>query len=250
MTRVLIIPAAGVGSRLGSAVPKPLAAVNGRPMLDHLADLHAAFVDRVIVVAHPSFAAAVEQWGHPRGNVTVTEQAVRTGMLDAILLAAGAVAACGATSIWITWADQIGVLPETLVRLAALAGEEPRPALVLPTAVRAQPYIHFERDATGRITALRQRREGDEMPAQGESDVGLFALTRETYDADLMEYARDVAAGGATGERNFLPFIPWLARRRTVVTFPCTNPLEAVGINTPAELDEVAAWLRSRSARA
>ena len=249
MTRVLIIPAAGPGSRLGAAVPKPLAAVNGRPMLDHLAGLYAPFVDRLVVVAHPSFAAAIERWGSRLGNVTVTEQAVPTGMLDAILLAAGAVAASGATAVWITWADQIGVLPETLARLAVLADGSPSPALVLPTAVRPQPYIHFDRDASDRIVRLRQRREGDDMPAEGESDMGLFALARETYDIDLVEYARTVTPGSATGERNFLPFIPWLARRRAVVTFPCTHPSEAVGINTPAELDEVAAWLRSRSAR-
>jgi len=118
---------------------------------------------------------------------------------------------------------------------------------VLPTATRRQPYIHFERDASGRIVRLLQLREGDAMPVEGESDLGLFALTRETVDTDLAEYAREASPGGATGERNFLPFVPWLSRRRTVVTFPCTNPFEAVGINTPAERDEVAAWLRSRA---
>ena len=247
MTRVLIIPAAGLGTRLGGAVAKPLAAVNGRPMLDHLAGLYAPFVDRFVVIAHPSFAGAIERWAGPRGNVAVAVQPAPTGMLDAIMLGAATVAEHEARSVWITWADQIGVLPATLARLADLTGGESPPALALPTAVRPQPYIHFDRDASGRIVRLRQRREGDDMPAKGESDMGLFALARDTYDVDLAEYARTVTPGGATGERNFLPFIPWLARRRAVVTFPCTHPSEAVGINTPAELDEVAAWLRSRA---
>ena len=52
--------------------------------------------------------------------------------------------------------------------------------------------------------------------------------------------------GRGTGERNFLPFIPWLAGRKPVVTFPCTDPMEALGINTPEDLQQVEAWLRSR----
>jgi hypothetical protein len=123
----------------------------------------------------------------------------------------------------------------------------PRPALALPTVVRRLPYIHFDRDPAGRISRLRQRREGDDMPEEGESDMGLFAMTRETFEQDLQEYAGQVQAGSATGERNFVPFVPWLAERRSVVTFPCTDPMEAIGVNTPDELRQVEAWLRARA---
>ena len=85
------------------------------------------------------------------------------------------------------------------------------------------------------------------MPEQGESDMGLFAMPRQSFELDLQDYARDVPPGTTTGERNFLPFVPWLAQRRFVATFPCTDPMEAVGINTPDELRQVEAWLRSRT---
>ena len=84
------------------------------------------------------------------------------------------------------------------------------------------------------------------MPAEGESDMGLFSLSRQAFERDLRAYARELTRGAATGERNFLPFIPWLAARDTVVTFPCTDPMEAVGVNTPDELQAVETWLRSR----
>jgi len=84
------------------------------------------------------------------------------------------------------------------------------------------------------------------MPDHGESDMGLFALTRETFEQDLRAYARGVPRGSTTGERNFVPFVPWLAQRKVVATFPCTDPMEAVGINTPDELRQVEEWLRSR----
>lgn len=245
MKHVLVVPAAGRGSRLNASVPKPLAAVNGRPMLDYLANLYAPVVEHIIVVAHPSFAASIERWGQRYSNVSVTEQAAPTGMLDAILMAAPLVSRLAPDAIWITWSDQIGVLPATVSRLAAVISGGP--ALALPTVIRQAPYIHFERARDGRIVRLLQRREGDAMPAEGESDMGLFALSRTAFEEDLHDYARDVPLGSATGERNFVPFVPWLAERRPVATFPCTHPREALGINTPAELEEVAAWLRSRT---
>ena len=84
------------------------------------------------------------------------------------------------------------------------------------------------------------------MPEEGESDMGLFSLTRATFETDLHEYARGVQPGTGTGERNFVPFVPWLAQRREVVTFPCTDPTEAIGINTPEELRVIEEWLRTR----
>ena len=139
------------------------------------------------------------------------------------------------------------MLAATVQRLADAMAAVPPPALALPTVTRDHPYIHFERDGAGRIGRLLQRREGDAMPDHGESDMGLFALTRDTFERDLDAYARDVPSGRATGERNFLPFVPWLAQRKLVTTVPCTDPMEAIGINTPGELRQVEDWLRSRA---
>jgi hypothetical protein len=113
----------------------------------------------------------------------------------------------------------------------------------MPTVIREDPYIHFERDRTGRITRVLHRREGDVMPRRGEGDIGLFALSRLACMELLPQYAREVEIGGATGERNFLPFIPWLSREHEIVTFACAHPMEAVGVNTPEELRMVENYL-------
>lgn len=249
-SRLLIVPAAGLGTRLGVPGPKALTPVNGRPMLDWLADLYEPYVDFTVVVAHPSFAADVEGWADDRGLTEVTLQPSPTGMLDAILLGASAVARLMPDVIWITWCDQVGVLPATVKRLAEVTSVDPPPALVLPTVALRDPYVHLTRAADGRITGVLHRREGDAMPAEGESDMGLFSVSRSAFERDLREYARSLTAGTGTGERNFLPFIPWLAARRPVVTFPCTDPMEAVGINTPEDLQAVETWLRDRALRA
>jgi bifunctional N-acetylglucosamine-1-phosphate-uridyltransferase/glucosamine-1-phosphate-acetyltransferase GlmU-like protein len=252
MRRALIVPAAGRGSRLQASVPKVLVPVNGRPMLDHLVDRYRQHVDTVIVVAHPSFSEDVGRHLTRTALATpfhVVEQREPTGMLDAILLGASAVADADPDRVWITWCDQVGVLPATVRRMASAEETAPDPSLVIPTVLRKAPYIHFARSTQGRIAEVLQRREGDAMPEEGESDMGVFALSRRAYEMDLPEYASTATPGRATAERNFLPFIPWLASRRLVVTFPCTDQMEAIGINTPEELRRVEGWLRANTAR-
>ena len=246
-SRVLIVPAAGLGSRLRATLPKLLTPVNGRPMLDWLVELYRDRVDSTIVVVHPSFADQVRAHGRTIGARLVYEvQEAPTGMLDAIVLARETVAASDAAQVWITWCDQVAIHPETVARLATVSDAHPDATLVMPTAFRRDPYIHLERNDRGRIVRVLHRREGDRLPDLGESDVGLFSLSRDAYLNALSEFAAVAGTGGSTGERNFLPFIPWAAARGDVVTFPCVDEVEAVGVNTPDELRLVERYLGAR----
>jgi bifunctional UDP-N-acetylglucosamine pyrophosphorylase/glucosamine-1-phosphate N-acetyltransferase len=250
MTRTMIIPAAGSGSRLGAPVPKVLAPVAGRPMLDRLLDLYGPVVRRFVVVVSPAGRDLVA--GHVRTRAEEIELEVQrepTGMLDAILLARGAVQRHRPDRVWITWCDQLAVRRETVDRLIEAEATAPEPAMVMPTCPGPDPYIHFDRDGSGRIVAVRQRREGDAMPPVGESDMGLFSLARTAYLEDLEAFSHAAGQGQSTTERNFLPFVPWLARSRRVLTFPCVDPIEAVGINTPEELRRIEAHLGDRTKR-
>ena len=202
---MLVVPAAGRGSRLGSPLPKALVSV---PL--------------------PSEVAL---------------QAEPTGMLDAVLLGCEVAARWSPRRVVITWCDQVAVHPATVARLA---DREADSALALPLIVRDTPYIHFDRDQRGRICGVRQRREGDAMPARGDSDMGLFSLSADAATIDLPAFASTAAPDRGTGERNFLPFIPWLAKRRPVVTVEATDDMEAVGINTPEDLVRVEAYLKAR----
>jgi bifunctional N-acetylglucosamine-1-phosphate-uridyltransferase/glucosamine-1-phosphate-acetyltransferase GlmU-like protein len=290
MHRVLIIPAAGRGVRLQSPLPKILVPVNGRPMLRHLLDLHAAYVERVVVVAHPSASDSVRACAaHSPLPVDVVTQDTPTGMLDAILIGAAAAERPGfdadrgqppagssggqsphaarssrdadggqspvrseggrsphttrPSRVWITWGDQVAVHPDTLARLATV---EPGSDIALPTVERPNPYIHLARDADGRVVEVLQKREGDRMPATGESDVGVFSLSAAACFERLPLYAREARPGAGTGERNFLPFIAWMSASGVIATCPCTDPREAIGVNTPDELAAASAYLAAR----
>jgi bifunctional UDP-N-acetylglucosamine pyrophosphorylase/glucosamine-1-phosphate N-acetyltransferase len=244
VSRILIVPAAGAGTRLGSALPKLLVPVGGRPMIDHIVTRYEQLVETFLLVVNPAVGPAIRTHMSRRPGVELEFQSEPTGMLDAILTATDRVRALNADEIWITWCDQIAILPETASRLAEAVGT-PKPDLALPTITRPEPYIHFERDEEGRIIRVLQRREGDIMPPNGEGDSGLFALSRRAYLDWLPEFARSAPLGERTGERNFLPFIPWVAARAHVRTFPLVHAMESVGINTPAELDQVEVFLRA-----
>jgi bifunctional N-acetylglucosamine-1-phosphate-uridyltransferase/glucosamine-1-phosphate-acetyltransferase GlmU-like protein len=247
---MLVIPAAGLGSRLKTTTPKLLVPVNGRPMLDRLLHLYRHVVDRVVVVVHPSFADAVRS--HLRAidaPVDLEVQQTPTGMLDAILLARHAVEQSDAGHVWITWCDQAGIHPETVRQLSARSQDSAAAPLILPTVRRRHPYIHLERDASARIVRVLHRREGDAMPEVGESEMGLFSLSRAAYLEQLPAFAAQPEVGAATGERNFLPFIPWIAARGEVITFPCVDEEEAIGVNTPEELQAIEAYLTARDGR-
>ncbi len=247
---VLIIPAAGAGTRLQSSTPKVLTIVNGRAMIDHLFELYRGIVKRFVLVVHPAFESQVQ--AHCRSvaagaNVSYVRQPEPTGMLDAILLAMNDARLTEPGRMWITWCDQIGIHPSTVATLARMDRQHPQAHVILPTAQQHNPYIHLARAADGRITGILQRREGDAMPHLGESDMGLFSLSPESYFDWLPRFSAEAIHSATTRERNFLPFIPWLAARELpVVTFPATSPMEAIGVNTPDELARVEHYLQER----
>ncbi len=249
MRRALIIPAAGRGSRLGTDIPKALVEVAGQSMLSWLADRYRPFVERIVVVASPSGEESIRTVLRGVGPLSeVCVQASPTGMLDAILIAVDALRAAAPETLWITWCDQIGITEATA---ATLASRDTEADLVFPTLQVSEPYIHFQRDASGKIVNVLQRREDDAMPAVGEADMGLFSLSSRAGFELLPEFARKLDdAGGRTGERNFLPFIPWLESRAATVVFSATvtfagvDPIEPLGVNTPADLARMEAHLR------
>ena len=239
----MVVPAAGRGSRLGSALPKVVVPVNGRAMLDYILERYRGLVDRFVIVVSPDALAIVRSHCLATGfSIELAVQESPTGMLDAILVPARSQALRAAEQVWITWCDQIAVSQATAERLARTLDQSPA-ELAMPTLTGTNPYIHFERNAEGKITRVRQRREGDEMPTVGESDIGLFGLSGAAYRDLLPRFAETAPVGTTTRERNFLPFIPWLAARGPIQTFPAADPMEAIGINTVEDLGRVAAFL-------
>lgn len=249
MKRVLLVPAAGLGSRLQTEIPKLLFPINGTAMIDYLFRLYAPFVDRFVLVLNPAHVAAVrshcEKFDLP---IEFEIQETPTGMLDAILIPQtrmGEFLNEEADQVWITWCDQIAVQTQTVQRLSVLS--EDSSGVVMPTVVKGRPYIHWVRNRSNEIVGLLQRREGDAMPERGEGDVGLFSLSRKAYFDLLPRFASEAGVGNRTEERNFLPFIVWLSGKADVMTFSVRTEIESVGINDRADVAMIESYLNGKT---
>lgn len=216
-------------------------------MIDHVLDRYDQIAHYAVVVVDPASRSLVADHLNFRGSsVALAEQASPTGMLDAILAGHAAALALTPDRVWITWCDQVGISARTVGALARLESESPDAAVIFPVVRQSPPYIHFDQAADGRITAVRQRREGDLMPDTGTSDAGLFSLSREAFAELLPAFSRTAPLGTGTSERNFLPFIPWVARTRPVLTFEIP-PEEARGVNTPDDVVAAERWLLAQA---
>jgi hypothetical protein len=152
----------------------------------------------------------------PSLDVRFAHQQQPTGMLDAILLAAEAAAQEIRDRVWITWCDQIGVHPDTIATLGRLSRDESSTAAILSRhRAQSSPYIHLDRDANGRITAIPSTPRG-RRDAHGwrERHGVVLAFAGGLLRIGFRSFGLEATQASATRERNFLPFIPWLIRRR------------------------------------
>ncbi len=121
--------------------------------------------------------------------------------------------------------------------------------MVLPLVECQTPYVQYDL-VDGVLTHVRQSREGDVMDAVGFSDVGVFALSVPGLLDCWKQFVKESVVGAQTNELNFLPFLPFLSQHckwnlRTVIV---SDPVEALGINTPEDLQITREALRSPEA--
>lgn len=238
-----LIPAAGRGSRLELPGPKILAPLGpDATVWSHLHARLAPHVDHVHVVLSPEGRAPFERGLGVARDVSTSVQETPTGMGDAIFGARDALAAYD--DVLIVWGDQAGLAEDTVVRTLAAHRAGAAPRLTIPLVTLDAPYVAYQVE-DGRLVRVLESREGDTCGARGRSDVGVFCASTRGLAEAWDEYACEAPPGRATGERNFLPFLPFLVARGFAFTaVDVRDPDEARGLNTAADL----AFFRARHA--
>jgi bifunctional UDP-N-acetylglucosamine pyrophosphorylase/glucosamine-1-phosphate N-acetyltransferase len=235
-----LVPAAGRGSRLNFDQPKVLFPIAGKTILEWLVDLLNPLCGQFVFVVSPQGeqpVAAVTSRLLP-GHHRIAVQPEPRGMADAI--------ACGLPFVgtphtMIVWGDQVALRMSSLEFAMGVHQGPATPAATCPTLLRNSPYIHFERDQSGRVIRVLQAREGDAMPERGESDSGVFLFRTETLRRDLPRLlASTECTGKQTGELNFLPIFPML---ESLITLPIMTEPESVGVNSRADAEYLEQYL-------
>ena len=251
-----VVLAAGEGTRMHSARPKPLHRLCGRPMilhvLDALAELH---VDRVVVVVghHGEWVTKTLKENAPRGvKVDFVEQATYGGTGDALAVA-------------------LTMFPQTLADsegdLIVLPGDAP---LVRPPTLASLVRYHRAADAAATLlTANLTDASGHDRVIRGRNDEVIGVIDdRElgrTDDEDiggLDEVATNIACYRhgvlAAALRRLQPVGPRREHSLTgmagvlhdagyiVTSVVLADPMEAAGVNDRAQLAVAEAELRDR----
>lgn len=238
---IAVIPAAGLGTRLGLDTPKLFAELRpGLRISDVLLGRLTPLVDHVHLVLSPRGQAHYLALGSPAPqglSVSTSIQQRPLGMGDAVF---------GASSHWadyasilVLWGDQLGVSPTTLSAVAQAQRASEGPHITIPLVSTVAPYVHYDFDNSGALIRVLQSREGDLCPPVGRADVGLFAFSVDGALDAFQAYQREPGAlGASTRELNLLPYFAYLSGQRgwPVQRIEVADVIEARGVNTPDDL--------------
>jgi hypothetical protein len=206
-------------------------------MLDHQVSKFKAMGFSTFAVVSPLVLSLL-----PANQSRVTKFYVQEkpiGMGDALFVAREAI--CQSHTVLFTWVDQLGLTSETIRQTV----EKARGVLsyVVPCLSKQNPYTGLSWGENG-IIAAYETREGDVLPKDVVSDVGLFGFGNgeelvEAWD----DYCHGKNVGAITGEVNFLQFLPWLTLRGWKGVRVEARVSDGLSVNTRDELEK---WRRQR----
>lgn len=242
MTQIAsVILAAGKGTRMKSALAKPLHKVCGLPLVTHAQRLAKAMgaAQSVFVVGHD--AEAVGMALGP--DVTTALQAEQLGTGHAVMQAEAALH--DAADLVLVWAVDMPLLrPETMQALVAMQLDNSGPISML-TVVADNPrgFGRIVRDAQGAVVAIVE--EADATPEQRairELNAGVYC-----FDAAWLWQALRGLPVSSKGEYYLTDTVAVaVAQGHRVLAHTLADRSEAIGINTRVHLAEAEAAMRQR----
>ncbi len=243
MSCLVVVLAAGKGTRMKSDLPKVLHEVSGRVLLDFVLDLgeRVARADHIVVVVGHR-AGRVEEHVRDRG-VLIVLQEPQLGTGDALRVA---VEVAPEGDVVLVLSGDVPLLrKKTLDQLLDSVAKGTEAALL--TAVLTDPgaYGRVLRGPDGSVSAVVEARDADaNILALNEVNAGVYAFRRASLEQALASLKPD----NAQGEYYLTDVVRWLTRRGLPVAATILeDPEEMQGVNTREDLRRVEQVLSSRA---
>jgi bifunctional UDP-N-acetylglucosamine pyrophosphorylase/glucosamine-1-phosphate N-acetyltransferase len=253
-----IVLAAGEGTRMRSARPKPLHMICGRAMVMHV--IHALELlhpeRTVLVVGHGAerVTKKVQEQAPAWANVSFVEQTIQRGTGDAAMVGMSALPGDDLddeSTIVILPGDTPLVRPETLAELVATHVANGN-AATLTTSVFDDPtgYGRIVRSSSksegGRVVRIVEQRDADgDERAIREVNMGIYAFRRDLLGPAL----RHLSPDNVQGEYYLTDVVSVLASMGHRVGTSAAAPDETQGVNDRWQLAAAERELRDRTNR-
>ncbi len=241
-TCLIVVLAAGEGTRMGSSRPKVLHAIGGRSLIGHVLSAVGAIDGRTAVVVGPGQDAIAEAVKALMPGAECYIQRERRGTAHAVLAAKSALAR-GADDVVVAFADTPLITPQTISRLRGALAAGAGVAVLGFRPADPTGYGRLVVDAAGQLVAIRE--EKDASPAERAVTLcnsGLMALAGNAALA-ILEQIRDDNA-----KREFYLTDAVAAARALglAATALEADADEVLGVNTQAQLAAAEAVLQRR----
>jgi bifunctional UDP-N-acetylglucosamine pyrophosphorylase/glucosamine-1-phosphate N-acetyltransferase len=232
-----VVMAAGLGTRMKSAIPKHLHPLLGRRLVDWVvAAVRPLGPDRLVVVLSPQAADAVSDV-----QVAIQERPLGTG--DSLRSARNKV---GETeSVLVVSGDHPRVTSELLAQLV----EEHRSTNATATVLSFEPddpraYGRVVRGNDGTLQAIVENADADgDERAIREVNSSIYVFSADK----LWPTLERIEPANAQGELYLTDVVRLLVEDgENVGVFKAPDPVEVEGVNTRVELADAAAYLRAR----
>jgi len=244
-TCLAILLAAGEGTRMRSALAKPLHPIAGRSMLARALDaLSGAGAERIAVVVGPNGDALAAEARRIAPEVDVYVQHERRGTAHAVLSAREALAR-GYDEVVVSYADTPLITAETFAALRAALGQGAALAALGFEAADPTGYGRFiERD--GALLAIREHKDAtaDERAIR-RCNAGPVAFA----GAPALEMLEAIDADNAAGEYYLTDLVEIAARKGLAARAILASEEEVMGVNDRVQLAAAEAAMQRRLRR-
>jgi bifunctional N-acetylglucosamine-1-phosphate-uridyltransferase/glucosamine-1-phosphate-acetyltransferase GlmU-like protein len=233
MERLLIVIAAGNGSRLGASLPKVFIPLNNQQSLFDIIITLKDFYSKIIIVLSKSGIELAKKYALP-DNLELCQQNNADGVKQALEIAVNNCNLNLYSSVTLQWGDQPFV---TNIYRNIFIEKLSNGKILIPLVLKEKHYVCFNFEKKGLI--ILEKRENEVTPQIGFKDIGFFIFSPSRLQDLIYLLNSTPVYGVVTNEVRFLKTFEILHANNFIeytIDFPSYFE---IGFNTKDELELV-----------